>query len=84
MASALRLGSSALRISRNAPVFTMRTAAFNGMRSYSSSKTQVSFLFAYHNSDFRRALSNRNLQTLKERFAEQLPEKIEEIKTLRK
>merc|ERR1712000_376835 len=62
MASALRLGQSALRSSLTAPAFNARTAAFNGLRCYSSSKTQ----------------------TLKERFAEQLPEKIEQIKKLRK
>ena len=41
MASALRLGSSALRSSLTAPAFNVRTAAFNGLRCYSSSKTQV-------------------------------------------
>jgi hypothetical protein len=40
MASALRLGSSALRSSLTAPAFNARTAAFNGLRCYSS-KTQV-------------------------------------------
>ncbi|RDL38251.1 Citrate synthase [Venustampulla echinocandica] len=62
MASSLRLGASALRSSFAAPAFSSRTAAFNGLRCYSSAKTQ----------------------TLKERFAEQLPEKIEQIKALRK
>jgi len=41
MASALRLGSSALRSSLATPAFTAKTAAFNGLRCYSSSKTQV-------------------------------------------
>ena len=41
MATALRLGSSALRSSLTAPAFNARTAAFNGLRCYSSSKTQV-------------------------------------------
>merc|ERR1711977_481518 len=62
MASALRLGQSALRSSLTAPAFNARTAAFNGLRCYSSSKTQ----------------------TLKDTFADGLPEKIEQIKTLRK
>merc|ERR1712000_730572 len=62
MASALRLGQSALRSSLTAPAFNARTAAFNGLRCYSSAKTQ----------------------TLKERFAEILPEKVEQIKALRK
>lgn len=41
MASALRLGSSALRSSLTAPAFNARIAAFNGLRYYSSSKSQV-------------------------------------------
>jgi citrate synthase len=81
MASALRLGRSALRTSLNASAFNTRTAAFSGLRCYSSAKTQVKLpppdLFLSDG-------PNIFLQTLKERFAEQLPEKIEQIKKLRK
>lgn len=55
MSSALRVSSSTLRQS-------VRRAAFNSAKCYSTSKTK----------------------TLKETFAEQLPEKIEQIKKLRK
>lgn len=41
MASTLRLSSSAFRATLRAPSFTARTTAFNAVRCYSSSKSQV-------------------------------------------
>jgi len=86
MASALRYGSSALRSSFAAPALNARTIAFNGLRCYSSAKSQVRRRPPPSDSHLpREAPSNLDpLQTLKERFAEQLPEKIEQIKKLRK
>lgn len=57
MASALRLGTSALRASVSRPALNARTAAFNGLRCYSSSKTQVWKLLRHYP-------SNRQLTTL--------------------
>lgn len=85
MASTIRLSSSALRASLRAPGFASRSTAFNAARCYSA-KTQVCNI----RSQFSRALDDEIanhfvfMQTLKERFAELLPEKIDEIKTLRK
>ncbi|KAI9836189.1 MAG: hypothetical protein M1819_001526 [Sarea resinae] len=62
MASSLRIGASALRSSVTATTSPARRIAFNGLRCYSSAKTQ----------------------TLKERFAEKVPEEIEKVKKLKK
>ena len=85
MASVTRLSNSALRASLKAPAFNGRTAAFNAVRCYSA-KTQVGQTSSRAQTVSMNPKLNRpsHPQTLKERFAEILPEKVEQIKALRK
>lgn len=86
MASVARVSSS-LRTSLRSPAFNARVVAFQGARYYSA-KSQVCGPSPNCPSSIRgRARLGANnpvLQSLKERFAELLPEKIEQIKALRK
>ena len=90
MAVVSRLSSSAIRATIRAPAFNTRVAAFQTARYYSA-KSKVrnpSSNTSYFGNSCARGLISANTnplrQTLKERFGELIPEKIEEIKALRK
>jgi citrate synthase len=89
MASVTRVSNAALRASLRTPAFAGRASAFNAVRCYSA-KTQVCVEPQRHppiefHAHLETTADNRPVQqTLKERFAEILPEKVEEIKALRK